>query len=60
MNALYSVFTDNKGLCKLVLVVFNALKGITSGLSNVNQVFAVTKVHLPESTFLIMSLLKEL
>lgn len=51
--------TINKGLCKLVLVVFNALKGITSGLSNANQVFAVTVVHLTESIFL-MSLLKEL
>jgi len=58
MNALCSVFTINKGLCKLVLVVFNAFKGMTSGLTNVSQVFAVTEV--PESIFLILSIQKEL
>lgn len=52
--------TINKGLCKLVLVAFNTLKGITSGRSNANQAFTVTEVHLSESIFLIMSLLKEL
>lgn len=52
--------TINKGWCELVWIVFNALQGITSGLSNANQVLAVTEVHLTESLFLLMSLLKEL
>lgn len=47
--------TVNKVLCKLALLVFDTLKGITSGLK-VKQVFAVTKVYLTEGIFLIISL----